>query len=931
MNANPFQLRAGPLLGSQLEVVSFRGRESLSALFSFEIVFLSSLEWNALTPLLLSQPATLTMAVPGGLESSPRHVQGIVAELELLGVRTLGDDVVRQYRMRLVPRMWLLRRKKNSRIFQDVTVVDVVNEVLDDADLARRWTSFGPFPRRAYCLQYEESDYDFIRRLCAEDGIYFYFEPPISPFDGIAGGVAEAIASDVAAVASAVGNVVSGIGAIGEAVTGTAKMVETIVSGTDPSGYLPLEDGALAGAVAGVVTEVFASAAAAIGEVGTFASHVRVPAATLPFVERTGAQVGDVESVHAFSLRRAVRATKAELRDYDFEKPLLHLRGRSSQPPIQLGNLGNGVNLGGAATNVVEGAIDVASDVLAGGNPATAIANAAVSRFAGALEPDLEIYDHRGDYDEQDASESMANVHLEQHRADATVGRGDSTSRRLFPGLRFGLAEHDEDALNREYVVTQVRHVGDTRATGDSQKRALTYENRFRCAPGTVACRPKRRRPRVQQVLETAMVSGPDGEEIHTDAMGRVKVRFHWQRDGRADDHSSCWIRLSQPWAGTNWGFQFIPRVGMEVLVSFVGGDVDRPMILGTSYNGTHPLPFALPVSKTRSGIRTQSTPGGEGNNELSFEDSASKEQVYLHAQRDLDEVVRNDHTLTVTSDETIRIGGHRKDSIGKNATYEVLGQFDETVQGDASVRHLGTRLDVVEKSADQRVGGARTTRLADKDDLEVKGTADHRYLADQTTRVTGNQTWIVGTGDAPRSMTLRVFGTGAISSEGMLELESAEGITLRCGKTTLRIGKDGIELAGGMIRVAGEKGGLEASKDGLKLTSDKVFAQLSDQLLVKTDQASLAMGSEVKIDGQKILLNSPASGKDAPPPERKPPTEIQLADADGNPLPRQRFVLELDDGSQRTGVTDDEGKATLDLPTGGKIRFPELSDVKKG
>jgi type VI secretion system secreted protein VgrG len=477
--------------------------------------------------------------------------------------------------------------------------------------------------------------------------------------------------------------------------------------------------------------------------------------------------------------------------------------------------------------------------------------------------------------------------------------------------------------------VTEVRHTGRSVLASNLTDDEPTYENRFVCAPAYVSCRPKRRRPRVQQVLETAVVAGPVGEEIYTDQYGRVKVQFHWDRTGAANEHSSCWIRISQAWAGAAWGFQFVPRIGMEVLVSFVGGDADRPMILGAAYNATHPVPFLLPRNKTISGIRTQSTPGGGGFNELSFEDAASLERIYVHAQRDYDELVRRNHTLHVVADETLAIDANRHDTVGKNVTYEVFGNREETVHGDTSVRHVGARVDVVEKTLDHRVTGMRTTRIEDRDDLEVRGPAQQRNLDDLTMRVLGNQTVIVGKHEAPRSLTLRVEGVGSISAEGVLELASAKGITLRCGKTTLRIGEDGIELVGGTIRAAGEKGGLEASKDGLKLTSDKVYAHLGDQMLLKTDQASMSMGTEVKIDGAQILLNSPSSGKDAPPPKPKPPTEIELKDTDGNPLAAQRFVIELDDGSQRTGVTDKDGKAKLDLPSGGKIRFHELSEVK--
>ena len=242
----------------------------------------------------------------------------------------------------------------------------------------------------------------------------------------------------------------------------------------------------------------------------------------MPFVERQGAQRSDVDAVHVFSLRGSVRTNRTELRDYDFKKPLLKMVGQS----------GNG-GVGGLAGGVLDAAKDVASAAVATGFNAASIEGAIGSEVAKVTGPTLEIYDHRGDYEEQDASNPVAAVHLEQVRAGAVIGRGESSCRRLAPGACFTLSEHPEPALNQAYVVTEVRHAGKT----DTTAGLVTYENRFRCAPAYVSCRPRRRRPRVQQVLETAVVTGPAGEEIYTDEFGRVKVQFHWDRRGSGSRH----------------------------------------------------------------------------------------------------------------------------------------------------------------------------------------------------------------------------------------------------------------------------------------------------------------------------------------------------------------------------------------------------------
>jgi type VI secretion system secreted protein VgrG len=398
-----------------------------------------------------------------------------------------------------------------------------------------------------------------------------------------------------------------------------------------------------------------------------------------------------------------------------------------------------------------------------------------------------------------------------------------------------------------------------------------------------------------------------------------------WRRDSK---HGRSTM---QGLSGPGWGCQFIPRVGMEVVVAFDGGDPDKPIVLGTVYNGTHPAPFNVPEGKTRSGIRTSSSPGGQGSNELSFEDAAGAEQVFLHAQRDLDAAVERDRTARVKRDDVEEIDRHRKSTVGGDSTDLVKGKREDRVLGDASSEIVGNRIDVVSGTEDRRVRGQRTLRLESGDMVDVGGAAEHHYARDLTTRVTGNHTIIVGKHDARRSLTLRIEGTGTISTEDGLVIEAKGGLTMKCGTTSIRVGADGIELHGTMVRAAGDAGGLEVGKDGLKLKSEGVLAHFGEKLLVKSEKASLAMGSEVKIDGEKILLNSPENATDKPPTEPPPPTEIDLVDHDGKPLAGQRFVVLLDDGSQRTGVTDKDGKAKLDLPCGGNIRFPALSEVEPG
>jgi phage baseplate assembly protein gpV len=430
---------------------------------------------------------------------------------------------------------------------------------------------------------------------------------------------------------------------------------------------------------------------------------------------------------------------------------------------------------------------------------------------------------------------------------------------------------------------------------------------------------PPRPPRRCVQTTLTATVVGPSGVEIHVDTMGQIKVQFPWDREGTFDDGSSCWIRTMQPWGGAGWGVQFLPRVGMEVIVSFLDGDPDKPIVLGSVYNATHPSPFLLPGDKTRSGWKTQSSPGGGGNNELSFQDAAGKEQIYLHAQRNLDELVEKNHTLRVMSDKFLRILGNRIDRIEQN--------LDEIVKGDHTSRVEGNRIDVVTGNRDDRVSGTLVTRVEQKERRQVRGTADLEYADDITTRVKGSMTTLVGTQDKKRSWVTHAEGKAKLSSLDSTEVSSEGELVLRVGKSSIRI-KDGqIEISSPSISATGGGGSLSASDDGLKLSS-KADAQLivKGKLVLKTDGASLSMQQQVKVDGSQILLNSPDQATDPPPKDPDPPTTVMLKDQDGTALVQQRFLIKLDDGSDLTGMTDQEGSAVLDLARGGTITFPDAN-----
>jgi type VI secretion system secreted protein VgrG len=221
------------------------------------------------------------------------------------------------------------------------------------------------------------------------------------------------------------------------------------------------------------------------------------------------------------------------------------------------------------------------------------------------------------------------------------------------------------DAENQDYVLTSVRHeAADASVAGDGDSH---YANTFACMPARVIFRPARTTPwPAVQGPQTAVVAGPAGDEIYVDKYGRVKVQFFWDRQGKMDENSSCWIRVSQSWAGKNWGAAFHPRVGQEVVVDFLEGDPDRPLITGRVYNAVQTQPYDLPGDKTRSGIKSRSSKGGGADdfNELRFEDKKGSEDVYFHAQKDFHRVVENDDDLKVGHDQTIEIKNNRTETV---------------------------------------------------------------------------------------------------------------------------------------------------------------------------------------------------------------------------------------------------------------------------
>lgn len=414
---------------------------------------------------------------------------------------------------------------------------------------------------------------------------------------------------------------------------------------------------------------------------------------------------------------------------------------------------------------------------------ATPTASLAASAEAGGAAPG--VYDYPGRYATKAAGDAAAKRRVEALAAQARRLSGASTSRGMVPGHRFTLAGHERLDANVEWVVQEVRHDA-------SHER---YRNDFTALPADVAYRPPRttRRPRIPGT-QTALVVGKKGEDIWSDQYGRVKVQFHWDRVGTGDENSSCWVRVAQAWAGNGWGGQFIPRPGQEVVVSFLDGDPDRPLITGCVYNGASAPPYAIPASQTQSGIRTASSPGGEGFNELRFDDKKDAEELYLHAQKDMKTEVLHDAVRTVGNDDSR--------TVKNNQTLMI---------------EEGNRQVTVTK------GNLATTVSEGTDTLSVKGT---RSVTVEGAETHANQADFTHTVDGAYVLTVK--GDLTIDVQGAIKLKGAAAIAIEAGTTMSQ--KAGTSLASEAGTALTAKAGTGLSLDaGTQLVSKAGAAQTVD------------------------------------------------------------------------------------------------------
>jgi type VI secretion system secreted protein VgrG len=425
----------------------------------------------------------------------------------------------------------------------------------------------------------------------------------------------------------------------------------------------------------------------------------------------------------------------------------------------------------------------------------------------------FERFDYPGGYVDLQRGRKKTRLLMEAEEAAHHAVHGAGSCASFVPGGRFALEVHPiEGEAGKPYVLRRVRHEAREPSYFAGMEGGVAgYANTFECFPADQAFRPERtaRKP-VVQGPQTATVTGPAGEEIHTDKHGRVKLRFHWDRnpDGNADENSSCWVRVSQAWAGAGFGAIQIPRIGQEVVVDFLEGDPDQPLVTGRVYNGANPVPYGLPDAATQSGIKSNSSKGGGGSNELRMEDSKGSEQVYFHAQKDLDSVVENNETrhvkvnrdTAIDANETVTVGANRTETVHANETIHIVGNRAESVDQNETVAIALTRTHAIGIADTLTVGAARTHTVGAAETIAVGASRSVRVGRAQTIDVGADQQVTVG-----KDQTVSVGKNETRSVGKTLTVSAGDEIVLKTGSASITMKKNGdIVIDGKQITIKG-------------------------------------------------------------------------------------------------------------------------------
>ena len=559
--------------------------EGLSQLFTFEVELLHEEEQPGFNPTIVNPTTIIGKAVTVTIDQrdgTVRELTGIVNRFSQ-GSR---DNRFSYYYATIVPHTWILTQKSQSRIFQNMSVPDILKQVFAGFNAA--WEIRGITDPRNYCVQYRETDFDFACRLMEEEGIYYYFEHN----------------------------------------DGRHKMVFANTSQSHPD----------------------------------CPSKSKIPY----FLDVTREAEDYVTSINIWQTDYQLQTGKVTFWDYNFQLP----NNKLDYQQTSVFSVGDNQKLelydfpGGYARKY--------DGIAAGGGENVGDLQNVFPDKTNTVKTMMESLDDK---------------------YKVVSGAGDCSA--MTSGYRFELFNHPNSEYDGQFVITSVTHETEQNPTYVSDDFIeKPYTNNFTCidyGSGAPPFRSPRKTPKpIIHGSQTAFVVGPAGEEIFTDKYGRVKVQFHWDREGQVNASSSCWVRVAQTWAGNKWGMMFIPRVGMEVVVHFLEGDPDQPIITGCVYNPQSMPPYTLPDEKTKSTIKSDSSKGGGGFNELRFEDKKGSEQIFIHAEKNQDIRVKNDALELIKHDRHLIIENEQFEKVIKDKHLKVMGDHNEKVDGSISV-HAGT------------------------------------------------------------------------------------------------------------------------------------------------------------------------------------------------------------------------------------------------
>jgi type VI secretion system secreted protein VgrG len=723
---------ATPLGEGALLFHGMRGREELGRLSEYHLDLLSA-DGEVDVDAILGKNVTIKLALP---DNSARYFNGYVTRFSQ---GTLHGRYY-QYTATVHPWLWFLTRTSDCRIFQEMTVPDIIKKVFADhgtADYALELTS--TYRKWTYCVQYRETDFNFVSRLMEQEGIYYYFRH------------------------------------------------------TDGHNTLVLTD--------------------------SCSKHVPSPGyEEIPYVPPDRLVRPELEHVSRWEFSREIQPGVYVHKDYDLERPSVDLKTQK---------------------------------VLA-------------RKYTPS---NYEIFDYPGEYLQKADGEQYAAIRIDEYGTQFEIANAVTNARGIAVGALFTLDACPRADQNREHLVVAANYeleFSDYEALGEGG--GTRYLCGFRAMSTQQQFRPLRTtsKPFVQGP-QTAMVVGPAGDEIYTDQFGRVKVQFHWDRLGKRDENSSCWIRVSQPWAGKGWGGVSTPRIGQEVIVDFLEGDPDQPIITGRVYNAESQPPFGFPAGAVVSGIKS-STHKGSGYNELSMDDTAGKEKITIHGQYDMNTTVEHDQTTTVKNNRTDNINVNDSETVGGNQKIHVVGS--QTVAVDVN------RGETVGGTETITITGHRSETVNGGEDVTVNGTRGHTVNGLQTTTISLAEMHSVGAGrmhNVGAAESIQVGGAqlvnvGAVQS---VNVGGAQIVKVGALQTVTVAGPHKLsaavinETSKGPVKIkAGATAMIEAPTIILKAGSSKII-MTSSGITIKAAKVNVKSNGTVTLNGSGgIKLKGPSIGE---------------------------------------------------------------------